>query len=214
MADPNVLEIASLPQRHPTLALFEVTATPLILRLSIDPIRLPSGCTAREVDIEHRTGPASTEAVNLTRTVDWSNLGNLAGDACVRYQRTLNDKTLTELAALGMMGLVAHEFERLTIVEVLQIGSGGDYRVRKAAHGSSETQVEVSGIREDLSPTGTEARSRVEAKTDQLLRISPSGIVSVTTFAYSAARKVKSHLFCVKRTEPPGAASRRRRKRK
>jgi len=39
----------------------------------------------------------------------------------------VNENDLSEKAAIGVMALLIHELEGVTIQEVLQIGSGGDY---------------------------------------------------------------------------------------
>jgi hypothetical protein len=98
------------------------------------------------------------------------------------------------------MALLAHELEKVVILEVLPIGSGGDYAVL-AQKRERPIQAEISGIREDRG--GSESRSRLQTKCEQVLQHSKAGYASVTTFSHTATCEIHSYLHFVRRPKNP-----------
>jgi hypothetical protein len=94
------------------------------------------------------------------------------------------------------MALLIHELEEITVVEVEQQGSGGDYRLSLTKRGMP-VQVEVSGLRMDES--GGRSSVRLKEKCDQVLTRCPAGFASVTTFQRLKAGVVHSFLHYVER---------------
>jgi hypothetical protein len=112
----------------------------------------------------------------------------------------VNADRLTEDAAIGIMALVIHELESATIASVLPKGEGADYEVMVEAEGR-EFEVEVSGIRQDSTQAGSVTSKRLAEKCEQLFVYKSSGFVSVTTFAYSSTREVRSYLHFVRQQD-------------
>ena len=123
--------------------------------------------------------------------------------------RLLNEEAITEYAAIGIMALLIHELENVTIRDVLPVGSGGDYAIHIGS-AKEPSQVEVSGLLED--PRGSKARYRLRKKCEQVLTHSPTGYASVTTFRYSNHNIVHSYLHYVE--AKPRRTSGKRKKRK
>lgn len=114
---------------------------------------------------------------------------------------TINDRNLTEQAAIGVLALLINDLEKAVLQTVLQIGSGGDYLVR-LAEPSNPIQVEVSGVRDD--PTREKSSERLRVKSNQVLANSRVGYVSVTAFSYSNTATVHSFLRYVKKRRKKG----------
>jgi hypothetical protein len=110
-----------------------------------------------------------------------------------------NDQGITERAAIVVVALLVHELEGVTLLEVLQVGSGGDY-AGAYRRGRVRLQVEVSGIRADL--TGEVMRSRLAEKRAQVLTRSTRGYASVTTFQWTGGDTVHSYLHYVESSAP------------
>jgi hypothetical protein len=175
-----------------------------IIRLSIDPTRLPAGTMSREVLVNWVRNPGKGSPVQVQRVIDWNAVPD-AGTLCDQYRLGLNDHALTEQAAIAVMALLIHDLEGGVLQRVVGLGGGGDYYV--ITPGSQKVdQVEVSGIREDAH--GSEANKRLAKKTGQVLTHCKAGFVSVTTFAHSAVRIAHSYLHYVRR-EPKKRKSRR-----
>jgi hypothetical protein len=142
-----------------------------------------------------RKGPATGgKRVEEVWEIGGEGLADFSEDYCVRVGRTVNAQRITEDAAIGVMALLIHELEGVTIREVLPIGSGGDYLIEfeKAA---GPMQVEVSGIRED--PAGKQAELRLAQKCAQVLQHSSCGYASVTNFHRLTDGTVHSYLHYV-----------------
>jgi hypothetical protein len=197
------LEVSSLDLRHPGEALFDECAAKLVYRLSIDPTPLPTGVVERQVAVERRSPSQPDGPAEVACTVSWANLNVDLPDWCVRRRNTVCDENLTEWAAIGLMALLIHHLERLTITSVLPKGSGGDYELEVEGSGRA-AQIEVSGVREDRTPTGSLTRARIAEKQDQILRTQSEGWVSVTTFARGPAGEVWSALHFVRRAPAAG----------
>lgn len=192
------LGISRLAELHPELALIENCATQLILRLSVDPTAIRSGERRREVRGEHRPRHDPDTATEFKRLIEWEGLSPGAEDRCRRYRNTVADETLTEWAAIGMMALLIHDLEGGTVRGVVRQGVGGDYVVSLGGDEAGQ-QIEVRGIREDRTPSGSITAARVREKREQILRYRQTGFVSVTAFAYSDTAGVYSVLHFVKR---------------
>lgn len=192
-----VLAMASLRERHPPIGLALLLYAPaVIVRLSLDPTQLVSGIMRREVKVNSikRSGDGVAEAV--VRCIDWTDTFPDTEVVCQQLPFTKNEHTITEEAAIGILALLISDLEEGTLQTVLPIGSGGDYLIQ-VPEPSVPIQVEVSGIREDK--TGSSSRSRLSEKTEQVLRKSRIGFVSVTTFAHEVEKVVHSYLHFVRK---------------
>lgn len=198
MADGPIIELATLPARHPKIGepWLDLLGAQLVLRLSLDPTRQPAGTRKREVTVDRIASTAGAVRQIEVREIGWDGLPKFSEDYCVRVSRTFNEQRITEDAAIAVMGLLIHELEGVTVESVLRIGSGGDYLIELSKNEQS-VQVEVSGIREDL--VGNRAESRLSEKRAQVLMKSDSGYVSVTTFHYAATGGPHSFLHFVKK---------------
>jgi len=194
MANGPVIELDSLPSRHPKTgaAFLKQCAAACVLRLSMDPTQLPAGIKVREIVVDRLTPGTAREPWQDLRLLGWGGTTGVSEDDCVRLSITFNERRITEDAALAIMALLIHELEGLTVERVLPIGSGGDYLLSMRRWGKP-TQVEVSGIREDLS--GRRSRSRLAEKREQV----PAGFASVTTFSRQGASGVHSYLHYVEK---------------
>lgn len=161
-----------------------------------DPTPQPPGTLSRAVEVNWLRRPGKESATQEHRAIGWDGLHEWLGTLCVQLPITVNDRTLTEKAAIGVLALLIQDLEAGVLQTVLPIGSGGDYYVRlRGAH--SFLQVEVSGIKED--PAGSLSTPRLREKTTQVLSHARVGFASVTTFLYSATTSVHSYLHYVKR---------------
>jgi hypothetical protein len=210
----TVLELASLPERHPVIgtALLHTYAPSLIVRLRDSPTRQPPDTMDREVEINHRRRGGDGSEVILSRRFGWSGLDPEVARVCEQLPRTKNRNALTEDAAIAAAALLIHDLENGTLETVLQIGSGGDYLVR-IPELSTPIQIEISGVTED--PSGSESRMRLNRKSDQVLSRARVGFVSITTFSHGPQGIVHSYLHFTKakvmkvqrskpRKRPPG----------
>ena len=179
------IELNTLPQRHPLVggALFHAFAPPVIVRLSLDPTPLPPGIMERGVEVDWLRRPGNVAATQGHRDIRWNGLQHLLSGICPQLLLTVNDRTLTEQSAVGVMALLVHELEGAEIQTVLKIGSGGDYFVQVKGV-NSFIQLEVSGIKMDLG--GNLSPTRLQQKSAQVLTHARVGFASVTTFSHLA----------------------------
>jgi hypothetical protein len=155
---------------------------------------MPSGTTQRGIAVDRVSPKTKLTQVSQQCEIGWNRLRNVSEEYCEKLKLSINAERITEDAAIGIMALLIHELEWCTISSVLPIGSGGDYLVTGVG-GGPQTQVEVSGIRQDS--TGSEGRSRLRTKCEQVLTKSSSGFASVTTFSRLAAATPHSYLHYV-----------------
>jgi hypothetical protein len=206
-----VLELATLPQRHPIgEALLKLFGAQVVIRLSRDPV-YHADAVKREVVVERNSPAVGGQPQGEVREMGWSNLPQLSETYLAQVRITKNANDITEDAAIGVMALLVHELEQVTIREVLPLGSGGDYLIAVAKQ-KRPLQVEVSGIRADK--TGVGARARLSEKCRQVLTKSPAGFASVSTFCWKDGRHVHSYLHYVEKAKlsKAGRKSRRRKK--
>lgn len=206
MPDGSVLELNSLPDRHPRVALLEAVATSTIVRLSLDPTALPDGTMSRAVSVDWMARPGGGPVVAVARQIGWGGVPAHVADACVLWPLTKNANDITEEAAIGVMALLLHDLERAEIRSVLQIGSGGDFVV--AIDGQPPTQAECSGVRED--PTGSLSADRLRRKCEQVLTKSSAGFAAITAFRHGPGHGVHSHLRFVTAPRPRTRKPRRK----
>lgn len=214
MADGPVIDLATLPARHPKIGepLLDLFGSQLVLRLSLDPKPQPADTRKREVMIDRIASTAGAVRQTEIREIGWDGLPKFSEDYCIRMARASNERDITEAAAIALMGLLIHELEGVSIESVLQIGSGGDFLI-KLSKSNKAVQVEVSGIREDS--TGNRAEARLREKRAQVLTSSDSGFVSVSTFHHAAPGGAHSFLhFVVKRDRKHTKEKKSKRKRK
>jgi hypothetical protein len=206
MANGRVLELGTLPHRHPAVgeSLLNLRGPQAIIRLSIDPHRLPEGVARRIVTVNRR----SRDEVERTEewTIDWAGSVRCDESYLGQVSKDFGDQVISEDAAIVVMALLIHELEGVTIREVLPIGSGGDYRATAPQIGL--VQVEVSGAKEDQS--GHESANRLRKKSEQVLKCSDSGFVSVTTFWHGKVNGVHSYLHFVAKPKKGGKRGRRK----
>ncbi len=173
-------------ERHRSLGLLKEFGTKVILRLSADPVRLPPGVLKRAITVDRispRSGESRQEEV---REIGWANLPGERDD-CERVHERLNENTIAEHAAIGIMLLLIHELEGGVLIRVLEIGEGGDYLVRLPDQ-PDLVQVEVSGIK---TGSAGEVSSRLGKKRRQ---IRGEGFVSVTIFQHREDGEAHSYL--------------------
>lgn len=208
VADGPIIELATLPSRHPKIGdpLLDLFGAQLVLRLGFDSRQQPTGTRKREVTIDRIASTAGGVRQTEVREIGWEGLPKFSEDYCIRVARTSNEQDITEAAAIAVMGLLIHELEGVSIESVLPIGSGGDYLV-KLHKNKQLVQVEVSGIREDLA--GDKAATRLGEKRTQVLNKSASGYVSVTTFYRVANGGPHSFLHYVEKRNPKRAKGRK-----
>lgn len=132
MAVGPILELATLPARHPKLGepLLDLLGAQLVLRLHLDPIRQPDDTQKREVMVDRIASTTGSVRQSEVREIGWSGLPKFSEDYCIRVTHTINERRITEDAAIAVMGLLIHELESVSIESVLPIGSGGDYLVK------------------------------------------------------------------------------------
>ncbi len=196
------IEVASIDERHGKSILLEQLGTAIILRLSVDPLRLASGVSKRAVTVS-RISPTSVDVRREeAREIGWANLSDYR-DRCEQVPLILNEQRITEDAAIGVMLLLIHELEGVVSPRVLPIGSSSDYLANLP--GTLESvEVEVSGIK-----TGSpgQASSRLGEKRKKILG---AGFVSVTTFQYGEAESAHSYLHFVTKASVAKAAKPKR----
>ena len=183
------LELDTLPGRHPLVgaALLHSFAPPVIVRLCLDPTPQPLGTMERKVEVDWLRRAGNVAATKGHRDIRWNGLQHVLSLICPQLLVTVNDRTLTEQAAVGVMALLVHELEGAELQSVLQIGSGGDYLVRVPG-ANSYIQVEVSGIRLDAG--GNLSTTRLRQKSAQVLTHTRVGFASVTTYSHLAGGRL------------------------
>jgi hypothetical protein len=194
-----VIELASLPQRHPIGdALLIQFGALVVLRLGWDPVQVPAGTLRRRVTVDRLSPPAPGTRSQEVREVSWCDLPLYSENYLIRVGRSVPERSITEGAAIGVMALLIHELEGVILQEVLVIGSGGDYLA--SFKGGAPFQVEVSGIR-DEGRAGA-AADRLKQKLKQVLSKSPQGYASVTTFRRTGDSTAHSYLHYAERPKP------------
>jgi hypothetical protein len=198
MSNGHVLELATLPTAHPRCgaALLLQCATSTIIRLSVDPTTLPAGTMDRAVEVSWLARPGRDAATREDRKIGWAGLASYAGDAAVQWNIAVPPQDITEQAAIAVMALLLRDLAQGEILQVLQIGSGGDYLVRVGGL-KKPIQAESSGIRTDSS--GSQSRARLNQKKVQVLTHSRAGFAGVTTFAHPQGDIVHSYLHYVRK---------------
>ncbi|WP_143393137.1 hypothetical protein [Fimbriiglobus ruber] len=129
MPNGHVLELSTLPAIHPKVALLVYFAPSLIARLCFSPLALPAGKMTRAIDVEWASRGAPNSLQLLSKEIGWSNIPEILMEASQLAANTIGDTVITEQAAIAVMALLIHDLEKLEILSVLQIGSGGDYLV-------------------------------------------------------------------------------------
>jgi hypothetical protein len=212
MSNGHVLELARLPTAHPRCgtALLVQCATSTIIRLSIDPTALPAGTISRAVAVDWLPRPGGGPTTQEHREVGWSGLANFAGDMTVQWNITVSPQDITEQAAIAVMALLIHDLAQGEILQVLAIGSGGDYLVQVGGL-KRPIQAESSGVRSDAS--GSHSRARLNQKKLQVLTHCRAGFAAVTTFSHSTGDIVHSYLHYV-RKKPRKRKGKRKKKAK
>jgi hypothetical protein len=183
------IEIASIDERHAKSVLLEQLGPAIILRLAVDPVRMPAGVLKRAVVVDRISPASGVVRWSEVREIGWANLPDHL-DRCEEISGILNEQRITEDAAIGVMLLLIHELEGAVLTRVLQIGGGGDYLVNLPDR-SEPVQVEVRGVK-----TGTPGRasSRLGEKRRQ---IRGAGFISVTTFQRGETEAAHSYLHFV-----------------
>jgi hypothetical protein len=106
----QTLELATIDQRHGKSVLLEQFGLATIVRLAVDPVRIPPGVLKRAVTVD-RISPASGKARwRVVREIGWANLPDHLHH-CQEISKILNEQRITEDAAIGVMLLLIHELE-------------------------------------------------------------------------------------------------------
>ncbi len=209
---PPVIELASLPQRHPVGdAILNLFGAQTVVRLGLDPVRAPPRTLQRDVTVDRLSPPVPCTASVAALQIGWNGLPLFSEDYLLRVSRTANEHDITEKAAIGVMALLIHELEGVIVQEVLPIGSGGDYAICLKT-GNAPCQVEVSGIRDEQQ--GGTAASRLREKLQQVLSQSDRGFASVTTFRWKGGNSAHSYLHYVEKTKPTRGGKRKTKSKK
>ncbi len=202
MSDGSVLELSSLPRRHPQVGRALLLSGPdTVFRLTRGAYR-PEGPACEPVSINWVRRPGSVPPENLCKIIGWAELPNLES-VVPQLAYTWNNHALAERAALLVMAILAHELEGEVIRSVIQIGGGPDY-VFQGGY-----DVEVSGI--NAAKSRRTAQNKLAQKKRQLLADCCAGYVSVTTFSYPNADGpgVHSYLHFAQRSTGDPPSSRR-----
>jgi hypothetical protein len=108
-----VIELSTIDERHRRKTLLEAFGTQVILRLAVDPVRLPREVLKRAITVD-RTSPASgDDRWEEVREIGWTGLSPLL-DRCEDLSEVVNEHHITEFAAIGVMLLLIHELEGLS----------------------------------------------------------------------------------------------------
>src|SRR6516225_9940052 len=100
MANAPVLELASLPQRHPDGdAFLREFGACVILRLSVDPVRRAPGTLKCEVVVDRVSASSAGAIAEGICEIGWSGLPEFSDAYCDKLRRVFNDETITEGAA-------------------------------------------------------------------------------------------------------------------
>jgi hypothetical protein len=197
MDSPAVLELGSLLVRNPPVgeALLDEFGAAAVVRLGFDPQNQLGGAKRRVVLVDWRP-EGSDQSRPRQYVVDWTNLPQGCERRAERLHCVLDADRITEGAAICLMALFINELEGAFPQSVIPAGQGGDYLVEWSGR-IDMVHVEVSGILEDTSPTGSRAKQRLTEKRKQLLRTQPAGFVSVTTFYLGTCDGLHSYLHHV-----------------
>jgi len=200
------LELSSLPQGHPQSGedLLYDYGRAAIHRLCVDPHALPPDVNERGIMVEH-TPVGSASPVTHRAVVGWS--GHLDREFCVRAGVSKNAIDLTEAAAIVFAALTVSEFERGRILNVIQTTGKGDYYV-EVDWRAKPALLEIRGVLEDDTPTGSVTRAKVQEKRQQV----EEGYVSVTAFRHRGSGTPHSILCYTNRPRQAKKAGKRGRK--
>jgi tetratricopeptide (TPR) repeat protein len=124
----------------------------------------------------------------------WEDMGIATPEVCSVIERD----DITEKAAIGMMALLIAKLEACEILDVLQRGTGADYKVR-VQEPAVVLPVEVSGL--SVAKYPSESKIRLHEKQDRLLKYHQRGFVSVTTFSHPPNGLPHSYLHYVSRSQ-------------
>jgi hypothetical protein len=169
MSDSSpILRLSSLPLRHPCLGdiCLDDFGPSTVLRLGVDPILLPPGVTEQTIIVDWRPFPTKEDSIRFTYRIAWDDLPRYNQDYLRRLRLCRNEQQITETAALGIMALLIHEIEKLSILTVQPIGGGTDYEAACGGKGPG-VSVEVRGIRQ--ADTFRMPQARLREKTAQAL---------------------------------------------
>jgi hypothetical protein len=199
-----VIEVATIDDRHGRKVLLETFGAQIILRLAVDPVRLPREILKRAITVDRISPTSGGDRWEEVREIGWAGLSELV-DRCERLSDVVNEHHITEFAAIGVMLLLIHELEGAVLTGVLRIGSGPDYLVNLSDR-PEPVQVEVSGIKQG---SAGEASSRLGKRRE---RLRGAGFVSVTTFQHGESEAAHSYLHFLTPGTGATATGRGRRK--
>lgn len=206
------LELTSLPERHRCVAFLGAYATSAYVRLTIDPRPYPLDPAHRGVSVNWLARPGDPPAQDTSRDIGWANLPpHILADA-VLWTATKQDRTINEEGAIGVIALLLHDLEKVSIERVVPIGLGGDYFL--VLEDGQRTQVECTGVY--IDERGYEAWSRLGKKAKQVLSHSENGFASVVTFCNNPTEEAHCYLHFVKKVpvaETDGKKPKKRRRR-
>lgn len=191
---------------HPRVSILRAYGTSTIVRLSLDPIAVPSGTMERTVAVNWMSR-VGTGCQQTNREIGWSCVPREITDECPRWINTINAQDITEGAAIGVMALLIHDLEQAEIVNVLQIGSGGDYLL--TIKGNPQLQAESSGVH--IDDKGYLSTARLTQKTQQVLTKCSAGFVSITAFSHTENQQVHSYLHYVTSSNQHGPSPKKSR---
>lgn len=165
---------------------------------------------SRAVTVDWLPLPGSGTATQENREIGWNGLANFAGDVAVQWNITVPAQDITEQAAIAAMALLIHDLAHGEILQVLAIGSGGDYLVQVGGL-KRPIQAESSGLRLDAS--GSPSRTRLNQKKTQVLKHSRAGFAAVTTFSHGPSDIVHCYLHYVRKKPRKRKGKRKKAKR-
>src|SRR5262245_32090905 len=104
MPNGPILELAPLPLRHPPIgeALLHEFGPAAIIRLCTDPTPQAPGTMSRGVEVNWLPRPGNNVATQVHRDIGWTGLQSLQR-VCIQLPLTVNGRTLTEKAAIGVV---------------------------------------------------------------------------------------------------------------
>jgi hypothetical protein len=184
-----VIELATIDERHRQPGLLKEFGTKVILRLGVNPVLVVPGTLKRAITVDRISPGSGKSRWDEIREIGWADLPADLED-CEWVRGRLDENTITEQAAIGVMLLLINELEGGVSTTVLQVGSGGDYLIRLEGR-PDPVQVEVRGIK---SGSAGQASSRLGEKCGQ---IRGAGFASVTTFQHGKDGAAHSYLHFV-----------------
>src|SRR3954452_8583919 len=113
---PPVLELASLPQRHPIGdALLHMFGAQAAIRLGTDPVRAPAGSPHREVAVDRPSPPAPCMPSLDALHVGWGGVPLFTEAFLIQVGRSAHERRITEDAAVVVMALLIHHLEGVIV---------------------------------------------------------------------------------------------------